>query len=145
MTLPSVIHSTQRLLSPSAIAPLLQGHQRYIVQHNQYLLPFRGQIIHHHNFIIDGRFLHPIWSVFERTLLSKRSVFPYTYLTSTQGRQSLVELESSSFVPYHVSTGEKWYKESAYLSRACSPHDSCLLLFSVDAKIAEPLLAHNLL
>ena len=145
MSLPRVIHSSQRLLSPSSLFPILQGHQRYIIQQNQYLLPFRGQIIHHHNFIIDGRFLYPMWNIFERTLLSKGSVFTYSYLSSPQEKGTFLELESSAFVPYHVSTGEKWYKESAYLSRACPPHDSCLLLFAVDAKIAEPLIRHHLI
>lgn len=145
MFLPRVIHSSQRLYSPSSLLPLLQGSQRYLVQDNQYLLPFRGQIIHQHKCIIDGRFLYPIWNVFEQRLLSKGSVFTYSYLSSAQEKGSFLEIESSAFVPYHVSAGEKWYKESAYLSRACPPHDSCLLLFAVDAKIAEPLIRHHLI
>ncbi len=145
MFLPRVIHSSQRLCSPSTLLPLLQGGQRYLVQDNQYLLPFRGQIIHQHNFIIDGRFLYPMWNVFERTLLSKGSVFTYSYLPSAGVKGSFLELESSAFVPYHVSAGEKWYKASAYLSRACPPHDSCLLLFAVDARTAEPLIRHHLI
>lgn len=144
MHLPRVIHSSQRLVSPSSLLPLLGGQQRYLVQHNQYLLPFRGQIIHHHNFIIDGRFLYPVWNVFERTLLSKGTRFPYTY-TKLPCEGGVSELESSAFHSYHVSAGEKWYKDSVHLSRAYPPHDSCLLLFAVDAKVAEPLLRHQLI
>jgi len=143
MSLPRVVHSSQRLLTPSSLLPLLQGH-RYIIQHNQYLLPFRGQIIHHHNFIIDGRFLYPVSNVFEQSILSKGTRFPYTYIREPQSGP-LLELQSSSFVPYHVSTGEKWYNDSIHLSRASAPHDSCLFLFAVDAKIAEPLIRQHLL
>lgn len=145
MSLPRVIHSSQRLLSPSSLFSILQGHSTYLVQHNQYLLPFHGHLIHHHQVIIDGRFLHPMWNVLERMLLSKRTVFTHSYLPSSQERGSFLELESSAFVPYHVSTDEKWYKQSACLSRACPPHDSCLLLFAVDATWAEPLIRRHLL
>ena len=143
MHLPCVVHSPIRLLFPSLL-PLLRGEQRYLLQHNQYLLPFRGQIIPHHNILIDGRFLYPVWNVFERALLSKGTVFPYTY-TKLPCEGGISELESSAFTSYHVSTGEKWYKESVHLSRECPPFDSCLLLFTVDRKVAEPLLRHNLI
>ena len=143
MHLPRIIHSSQRLLSPSSLLPLLQGQKRYLIQHNQYLLPLRGQIIHHHRFIIDGHFLYPVCNIFERILLSKSTVFPYTY-TQLPCEREMSELESTAFTPYHVSTGEKWYNESACLSRAYPPHDSCLLLFSVDAKVAEPLIRRHL-
>jgi hypothetical protein len=142
MFLPNVIHSSQRLLSPSTLVASLKLGRRFIVQQNQYLLPFRGQVIHHHNFLIDGRFLYPVWNVFERGLLSKGVVFPYTYVTQTG--HDLLELESGCFTPFHVSSQEKLYKDSVHLPRDIL-HDSCLLLFDVDAKVAEPLIRHHLM
>ena len=142
MFLPNVIHSSQRILTPSVLLSSLKLGQRFLVQHNQYLIPFRGQVIHHHKLLIDGRFLYPVWNVFERTLLTKGVAFPYTYVMQTG--HELLELESGCFTPFHVSSQEKWYKDSVHLPRDIL-HDSCLLLFDVDAKVAEPLIRHNLL
>jgi hypothetical protein len=135
-----IIHSQHKINCTKIINHFNNGG-RYFKHYNKFLIPYYCRDVNHTNRIIDGRFNTPMWNILERYLLSEGNTFEYSYL---KGTNFVIEMTPTTFQNYHILGQKRIYVDGVY---ACGHTllPNSLFLFSLDKRIAEPLIDRQLL
>ena len=135
-----IIHS-HNYIDFNIISKQLQKTQQYIQYNNSVLIPYLCRDIYHDKQIIQGNFIFPMWNVFERSILSKKTEFNFSYIL---GSNYNFQYQPENLKPYHLIGKKHVYVNSVLIGPVLLRPNS-LLLFEVDKDIADPLINNKLL
>jgi hypothetical protein len=140
MTPQIFIHSRNRINCTKIMAQINNGN-RYCKFYNQYLIPYHCKDINHEKRIIIGGFIHPMWNILEKAILTNGGKFDYNYVN---GPNYTLEVKPLSFNYYNILGRNKVYSNSIIASDLVLMSNT-ILLFTIDKKIAEPLIHNRLI
>ena len=140
MNSPIIFH-TQHNINCTKIINQFNKRDKYIKYYNKYLIPYHCKQIDHQKHMIYGKFVYPMWNTLERYLLTRNTIFNYSYMN---GKDFIIEINPSIVKKYHIF-GHKSIYINGIKANEHTLRSNSILLFSIDIAIAEPLIQNQLL